>query len=139
MSCWSELEGDLDIIVGFASVGEQTAIVDIANGFSHSNIANLGIEVYDAIGEFTNCISGLFATAFLRRAACWRLLHSLLMKTSLPKEMLMYSLFISMTVKFCFSYLPLMKPKLEICLCKKDYGKSRWRSDIRQQRNSSYR
>ena len=44
-----KLEGDLDIIVGFASVGEQTAIVDIANGFSHSNIADLGIEVYDAI------------------------------------------------------------------------------------------
>jgi len=37
-----KLEGDLDIIVGFASVGEQTAIVDIANGFSHSNIADLG-------------------------------------------------------------------------------------------------
>ncbi len=62
-----KLEGDLDIIVGFASVGEQTAIVDIANGFSHSNIADLGIEVYDAIGEFTNCISGLFATALSKK------------------------------------------------------------------------
>ena len=64
-----KLEGDLDIIVGFASVGEQTAIVDIANGFSHSNIANLGIEVYDAIGEFTNCISGLFATALSKKGS----------------------------------------------------------------------
>ena len=65
-----KLEGDLDIIVGFASIGEQTAIVDIANGFSHSNISNLGIEVYDAIGEFTNCISGLFATVISKKAAC---------------------------------------------------------------------
>ena len=64
-----KLEGDLDIIVGFASVGEQTAIVDIANGFSHSNISNLGIEVYDAIGEFTNCISGLFATALSKKGS----------------------------------------------------------------------
>ena len=64
-----KLEGDLDIIVGFASVGEQTAIVDIANGFSHSNIADLGIEVYDAIGEFTNCISGLFATALSKKGS----------------------------------------------------------------------
>ena len=64
-----KLEGDLDIIVGFASVGEQTAIVDIANGFSHSNISNLGIEVYDAIGEFTNCISGLFATAISKKGS----------------------------------------------------------------------
>ena len=64
-----KLEGDLDIIVGFASVGEQTAIVDIANEFSHSNIANLGIEVYDAIGEFTNCISGLFATALSKKGS----------------------------------------------------------------------
>ena len=64
-----KLEGDLDIIVAFASVGEQTAIVDIANGFSHSNIANLGIEVYDAIGEFTNCISGLFATALSKKGS----------------------------------------------------------------------
>ena len=64
-----KLEGDIDIIVGFASVGEQTAIVDIANGFSHSNISNLGIEVYDAIGEFTNCISGLFATAISKKGS----------------------------------------------------------------------
>ncbi|MFQ7395091.1 MAG: hypothetical protein ACLRMX_08265 [Lachnospira eligens] len=99
----------------FASVGEQTAIVDIANGFSHSNIANLGIEVYDAIGEFTNCISGLFATALSKKGSMLEITPQFAYENQFARS-LMYSLFISMTVKFCFSYLPLMKPKLEICL-----------------------
>ncbi len=62
-----KLEGDIEVILGFASVGEQTAIIDIANGFSDSNISTLGIEVYDAVGEFTNCISGLFATSLSKK------------------------------------------------------------------------
>ncbi len=62
-----KLEGDIEVILGFASVGEQTAIIDIANGFSGSNISTLGIEVYDAVGEFTNCISGLFATSLSKK------------------------------------------------------------------------
>lgn len=62
-----KLEGDIEVILGFASVGKQIAIIDIANGFSGSNISTLGIEVYDAVGEFTNCISGLFATSLSKK------------------------------------------------------------------------
>lgn len=110
-----KLEGDLDIIVGFASVGEQTAIVDIANGFSHSNIANLGIEVYDAIGEFTNCTNGLFATALSKKGSMLEITPQFAYENQFAKGDAYVLLFISMTVKFCFSYLPLMT-KLEICL-----------------------
>lgn len=63
------LEGDLDVIIGFASDGESQAIIDIANGFAKSNVSMLGIEVYDAVGEFTNCISGLFATALSKKGS----------------------------------------------------------------------
>lgn len=69
MSGWSEIRGDHDVIIGFASAGESQAIIDIANGFAKSNVSMLGIEVYDAVGEFTNCISGLFATVLSKKGS----------------------------------------------------------------------
>lgn len=62
-----KLDGDLDVIIGFAAKNDDQAIIDIASGFSGSEIHSLGIEVYDAVGEFTNCISGLFATALSKK------------------------------------------------------------------------
>ncbi len=57
-----KLHGDDDVCIGFGTKNDNTAFIDIAAGYSKSKIEKFGVEVYDAVGEFVNCISGLFAT-----------------------------------------------------------------------------
>lgn len=56
-----------DVCIGFAVTGEPDAFMDIAAGFTGEKYAVNGTEVYDAVGEFINCISGLFATALSQK------------------------------------------------------------------------
>lgn len=52
-----------EVYIGFASTGDTEAFTRIASGFTGENYSENGVEVYDAVGEFINCVSGLFATA----------------------------------------------------------------------------
>lgn len=58
-----KLDRDANITIGFATCDTPFAMLDIANGFSGENLDKLDSLAYDSIGEFINCISGLFATA----------------------------------------------------------------------------
>lgn len=62
-----KLVGDIDIAIAFAVIKEEQAFIDISNGFSGENGTTLGLDAYDSIGEFVNCISGLFATAISKK------------------------------------------------------------------------
>lgn len=65
--CGQKLIGDVNVTIAFASKDDGKGIVEIANGFAKENIGTAGIEAYDAVGEFVNCISGLFATAISKK------------------------------------------------------------------------
>jgi CheY-specific phosphatase CheX len=52
--------GDHDIFVGFA--GEEKALLEIANPFAKEQFTSLDEDAYDAVCEFINCTSGLFAS-----------------------------------------------------------------------------
>lgn len=56
-------EGEIPVCIGLATAGDDVAFVQVAKGFSGENFTQSGVEVYDAVGEFINCTSGLFATA----------------------------------------------------------------------------
>lgn len=65
--CGQKLVGDANVTIAFASRDDGSGIVKLANGFADDNIDAAGIEAYDAVGEFVNCISGLFATAISKK------------------------------------------------------------------------
>ena len=55
-------KGDVDICVGFAMVEENLSFNKIANGYIGEKLDGRNSDIYDAVGEFINCISGLMAT-----------------------------------------------------------------------------
>lgn len=55
-----ELEGDHNIISGFA--GDGDALLVLANKFAGEEFETVDMDALDAVGEFTNCINGLFAS-----------------------------------------------------------------------------
>lgn len=54
------IKGDHDIISGFA--GTQNSLLAIANPFAGEEFEEVDLDALDAVGEFTNCINGLFAS-----------------------------------------------------------------------------
>lgn len=54
------LEGDHKIISGFAGSGDS--LLAIAVPFAEEEFERVDMDALDAVGEFTNCINGLFAT-----------------------------------------------------------------------------
>ncbi len=54
--------GDVDICIGFAMAEENPSFNKIANGYIGENLDGRNSDIYDAVGEFINCISGLMAT-----------------------------------------------------------------------------
>lgn len=56
-------QGDVDIYIGFAMIEENNSFNKIANGYIGENLGGRNADVYDAVGEFINCISGLLATS----------------------------------------------------------------------------
>lgn len=56
-------EGDVNSVIGFAVKNAPQAFIDIAKGYSKSDDFQFGLESYDAVGEFINCIDGLFSSA----------------------------------------------------------------------------
>ncbi len=55
-------KGDVDICVGFAMVEENLSFNKIANGYIGEKLDGRNSDIYDAVGEFINCICGLMAT-----------------------------------------------------------------------------
>lgn len=56
-------EGDINTVIGFAVKNDPDGFIQIANGYSKNGSYTLGLESYDAVGEFVNCIDGLFSSA----------------------------------------------------------------------------
>ncbi len=55
-----QLEGDHKIYSGFAADGDDLLI--LANKFAGEEFETVDLDALDAVGEFTNCINGLFAS-----------------------------------------------------------------------------
>lgn len=55
-------EGDHSICIGLAARENDMAFIEVARGFSGENFNKSNAEVYDAVGEFINCTSGILAT-----------------------------------------------------------------------------
>lgn len=56
------MSGEYKIFVGYATKGKSCGLTTIANAFAKEQYADDSDDVFDAIGEFTNCMNGLFAT-----------------------------------------------------------------------------
>lgn len=54
-------EGDHSLYTGFAGNGD--ALLSIASVFGQEDFAQVDLDALDAVGEFTNCINGLFSSA----------------------------------------------------------------------------
>lgn len=55
-----KLEGDHNITSGFAADGDD--LLALANKFAGEEFETVDLDALDAVGEFTNCINGLFAS-----------------------------------------------------------------------------
>ena len=55
-----QLAGDHNIYAGFAGIGNS--LLTIANPFADEEFETVDLDALDAVGEFTNCINGLFAS-----------------------------------------------------------------------------
>ncbi|MBO5241222.1 MAG: chemotaxis protein CheX [Lachnospiraceae bacterium] len=55
-----ELQGDHKILSGFAADGND--LLELANKFAGEEFETVDLDALDAVGEFTNCINGLFAS-----------------------------------------------------------------------------
>jgi CheY-like chemotaxis protein len=62
-----ELSGDDSVFIGIAAVDEDEAFLKIASDFSHQEISSPGATAYDAIGEFINVTSGLYASELSKK------------------------------------------------------------------------
>ena len=60
-------EGAYSVCIGLAAPREEDAFVQVASGFANEQFTHTNVEVYDTVGEFVNCISGLFATALAEK------------------------------------------------------------------------
>lgn len=54
--------GDHKFTLGFASEKEASGILTLASGYAKEEFTAVSSDVFDAIGEFTNCVNGLFAS-----------------------------------------------------------------------------
>ena len=56
-------EGQVNTVIGFAVKDAPEGFIEIAKGYSKNGPYTLGLESYDAVGEFVNCIDGLFSAS----------------------------------------------------------------------------
>lgn len=55
-----KVEGDHSLYAGFASAGNNLLV--IADTYAHEDFGTVDLDALDAVGEFVNCINGLFAS-----------------------------------------------------------------------------
>lgn len=61
------LQGDHSIILAFGTPKEEKGILELASGYLKEKLAVVDEDAYDAIGEFINCINGLYAAEASRK------------------------------------------------------------------------
>jgi CheY-like chemotaxis protein len=59
---FQELAGDDSMFVGIATGDDDESFVRVASAFSKEDITSVGTSAYDAVGEFINVTSGLYAS-----------------------------------------------------------------------------
>ena len=59
---YQELTGDDSVFIGIASNDDDKGFVKVASAFSKEDITSVGSSAYDAVGEFINVTSGLYAS-----------------------------------------------------------------------------
>lgn len=57
-----QVDGDHTYTLGFACEADDSGLLALASGYGKEHFASVGADAYDAIGEFSNCINGLFAS-----------------------------------------------------------------------------
>lgn len=57
-----EIKGDTNVHIGYLSDKDPSGLLLIAGRYAMEDFSKVDEDVYDAVGEFVNCISGLFAT-----------------------------------------------------------------------------
>ena len=62
-----ELAGDDSVFIGIAASDDDESFLKIASAFSRQNIASVDAAAYDAIGEFINVTSGLYASELSKK------------------------------------------------------------------------
>jgi len=62
-----ELTGEASVHLGFLAQSNQEGLKLLADRYAGDEFSSVGEEMYDAIGEFSNCIAGLFATDLSRK------------------------------------------------------------------------
>ena len=55
-----EMQGDHTICAGFAGI--KKGLLTLANPFSGEDFKTVDLDALDAVGEFVNCVNGLFAS-----------------------------------------------------------------------------
>ncbi len=64
---FQELLGDDSVFVGIAAVDEEESFLKVASAFSRQEISSVGATAYDAVGEFINVTSGLYASELSKK------------------------------------------------------------------------
>ena len=59
---YQELAGDDSVFIGIAASDDDKGFVKVASAFSKEDISSVGAATYDAVGEFINVTSGLYAS-----------------------------------------------------------------------------
>lgn len=62
-----QVEGDHTYTLGFACEADDSGLLALASGYGREHFAAIDANAYDSIGEFTNCINGLFASELSKK------------------------------------------------------------------------
>ncbi len=62
-----ELSGDDSVFIGIASSDDDSSFLKIASAFSRQETQSVGAVAYDAVGEFINVTSGLYASEISKK------------------------------------------------------------------------
>lgn len=64
---YQELAGDDSVFIGIAEEEDQGEFLKVASEFSHEEMDHVTSDTYDAVSEFINVTSGLFATELSKK------------------------------------------------------------------------
>lgn len=57
-----QVEGDHSYTLGFACEADNSGLLTLASCYGKEDFTDVNADAYDSIGEFSNCINGLFAS-----------------------------------------------------------------------------
>lgn len=62
-----QVDGDHTYTIGFACEADDSGLLTLASGYGKEHFAAVNADAYDSIGEFSNCINGLFASELSKK------------------------------------------------------------------------